>query len=43
MRELAEEHLKNVLGCSQSDAKKLSHSCVSQRDIQVCVIDVHAK
>ena len=35
MRTLAAEHLKESCGYMVDMAKKLAHSCVSQRDIQV--------
>ena len=35
MRTLAADHLKESCGYMANIAKKLAHSCVSQRDIQV--------
>ena len=42
MRTLAAEHLKESCGYMVDIAKKLAHSCVSQRDIQVsdCILGV---
>ena len=36
MRSFAADHLKATCGYNKEMAKKLAHSCVSQRDIQVC-------
>ena len=36
MRAFAADHLQETCGYMKDMAKRLAHSCVSQRDIQVC-------